>query len=159
MEGVIRTTQAYSQAPWRRQLQMAVVFLVCLILAAVVAAVYLNVSAQSVTMGTDIQNMQWNIEQIKRSTEDLETQFAYLTSATTMEERAQKMGFQQVQPDQIVYIKVPGYPGRQPAVLAPPPGPAEASAVVLAPEYTQSLLDWLERNLLKPAGLIAEVRP
>lgn len=159
MEGVIRTTQAYSQAPWRRQLQMAVVFLVCLILAAVVAAVYLNVSAQSVTMGTDIQNMQWNIEQIKRSTEDLETQFAYLTSATTMEERAQKMGFQQVQPDQIVYIKVPGYPGRQPAELAPPPGPAEASAVVLAPEYTQSLLDWLERNLLKPAGLIAEVRP
>jgi cell division protein FtsL len=159
MEGVNRTTQAYSQAPWRKQLQRAVLFLVCLILIAVVAAVYLNVSAQSVTMGTDIQNMQWNIEQIKRSNEDLYTQLAYLTSATTMVERATKMGFQQVQPDQIVYIKVPGYPGRQPVVLAPPAGPTEASAVVLAPEYSQTLLDWFEKNLLKPAGLIAEVRP
>jgi cell division protein FtsL len=138
---------------------MAVLFLVGLILVAAVAAVYLNVSAQSVTMGTDIQNMQWNIEQIKRSTEDLETQLAYLTSATTMEERANKMGFHEVQPDQIIYIKVAGYAGRQPAVLAPPAGPAEASAVVLAPEYTQTLLDWFEKNLLKPAGLIAEVRP
>ena len=159
MEGVNRTTQAYSQAPWRSQLQRAVLFLVCLILIAVIAAVYLNVSAQSVTIGTDVQNMQWNIEQIKRSNEDLDTQLAYLTSATTMEDRAKKMGFQQVQPDQIVYIKVPGYPGRQPVVLAPPPGPTEASAVVLAPEYSQTLLDWFEKNLLKPAGLIAENRP
>jgi cell division protein FtsL len=159
MEGVIRITQAYSQAPWRRQLQLAALFLVFLILVAVVAAIYLNISAQSVTMGTDIQNMQWNIEQMKRSNEDLETQLAYLTSAPTMEKRADAMGFSQVQPDQIIYMNVPGYPGRQPAVLAPPAAPAEASAVVLAPEYTQTLLDWLEKNLLKPAGLTGEVQP
>lgn len=159
MEGVIRITQAYSQAPWRKQLQVAVIFLVCLILVAVVAAVYLNVTAQAVTMGTDIQNMQWNIEQLKRSNEDLQTQLAYLTSASTMEDRAKKMGFKQVQADQITYIKVAGYPGRQPAVVAPVSGPAVANMVVLAPEYSQSLLDWFEKNVLKPAGLIAEVRP
>ena len=159
MDGVIRITQAYSQAPWRRQLQLAALFLVALILVAVVTAIYLNISAQSVTLGTDIQTMQWNIEQIKRSNEDLETQLAYLTSAPTMEKRANEMGFQPVQPDQIIYMNVPGYPGRQPAVLAPPAAPTEASAVVLAPEYTQTLLDWIEKDLLKPAGLIVEVRP
>jgi cell division protein FtsL len=159
MDGVIHITQAYSQAPWRKQLQIALLFLVGLILIAVVAAVYLNVTAQAVTMGTDIQNMQWSIEQLKRSNEDLQTQLAYLTSASTMEDRATKIGFEQVQPDQIVYIKVPGYPGRQPAVLAPPAGPAVSNAVVLSPEYSQSLLDWFEKNVLKPAGLVTEVRP
>jgi cell division protein FtsL len=159
MEGVIRTTQAYSQAPWRKQLQIAVLFLVCLILVAVVAAVYLNVTAQAVTMGTDIQNMQWNIEQLKRTNDDLQTQLAYLTSDSTMQSRAQKLGFKQVQPDQIIYIKVPGYPGREPAVMAPPAGPAISNAVVMSPEYSQSLLDWFEKNVLQPAGLVAEVRP
>jgi hypothetical protein len=110
-------------------------------------------------MGTDVQNMQWSIEQLRRSNEDLYTQLAYLTSASTMEDRAKKMGFIQVQPDQIIYIKVPGYPGRQPVVLAPPAGPAVANAVVLSPEYSQSLLNWFEKNVLEPAGLAAEVRP
>jgi cell division protein FtsL len=159
MDGVSRITQAYSQAPWRKQLQVAVLFLVVLILVAVVAAVYLNITAQAVTMGTDIQNMQADIEQLKRSNEDLQTQLAYLTSDSTMEGRAQKMGFQEVQPDQITYINVPGYPGRQPVVMAPPAGPAVSNAVVLSPEYSQSLLDWFEKNVLQPAGLVAEVRP
>ncbi len=159
MQNVIRVTQAYTQAPWRKQLQIAVMFLVVLILIAVVAAVYLNVTAQAVTMGTDIQNMQASIDQYKRSNEDLQTQLAYLTSATTMEDRAKKMGFTEVQPDQIVYIKVPDYPGRQTAVMAPPAGPVVSSVAVLSPEYSQSLLDWFEKNVLRPAGLVAEVRP
>ena len=159
MEGVTRITQAYSQAPWRRQLQIALLFLAGLILVAVVAAVYLNVTAQAVTMGTDIQNMQWNLEQLRRSNEDLQTQLAYLTSASTMEARANKLGFREVAPDQIIYIKVPGYSGREPVVLAPPAGPAVANAVVLSPEYSQSLLDWFEKNVLKPAGIVAEVHP
>ncbi len=159
MEGVIRTTQAYAQAPWRKQLQIAVLFLVGLILVAVVAAVYLNITAEAVTMGTDIQNLQGNIEQLKRINEDLQTQLAYLTSDSTMEARAQKMGFHEVQSDQIVYIKVPGYAGRQPVEMAPQAGPAISNAVVLSPEYSQSLLDWFEKNVLQPAGLVAEVRP
>ena len=159
MEGVIRVTQAYSQAPWRKQLQIALIFLVGLILVAVVAAVYLNVTAQAVTMGTDIQNMQWNMEQLKRTNEDLQTQLAYLTSSSTMEGRASKLGFKEVTPDQIIYIKVPEYSGREPVVLAPPAGPAVAPAVVLSPEYSQSLLDWFEKNVLKPAGIVAEVQP
>ena len=159
MDGVVRIRQAYSQAPWRKQLQVALLFLVGLILVAVVGGVYLNVTARAVTMGTDVQIMQSSIEQLKRSNEDLQTQLAYLTSASTMEARAEKMGFTQVQPDQIIYIKVPGYQGRQPAVLAPPAGPAVASAMVLSPEYSQSLLDWFEKNVLTPAGLVAEVHP
>lgn len=159
MNGVVHIRQAYSQAPWRKQLQVALLFLVFLILAAVVAGVYLNVTARAVTMGTDVQNMQQSIEQLKRSNEDLYTQLAYLTSASIMEARAEKMGFTQVQPDQIIYIKVPGYGGRQPVELAPPAGPAVASALVLSPEYSQSLLDWFEKNVLTPAGLVAEVHP
>ncbi len=110
-------------------------------------------------MGTEIQNMQMSIEQLKRTNEDLQTQLAYLTSDATMEKRADDLGFKLAQPDQITYVKVPGYSGREPVVMAPPAGPAISNAVVMSPEYSQSLLDWFEKNVLQPAGLVAEVRP
>ncbi len=42
MDGVRQLTQAYSQAPWRKQLQILGLFLLVVVLAALVAGIYLK---------------------------------------------------------------------------------------------------------------------
>ncbi|RPI34461.1 MAG: hypothetical protein EHM70_02780 [Chloroflexota bacterium] len=159
MESVRRLTQAYSLAPWRKQLQVIVFFLLILVLFALVAGIYLNVSARAVTLGHEIQNLQNDIEDYERSIADLETQLALLRSTSAMEERASDMGFRPAGPDDITYLSVPGYLGRQEAVLAPPPGPSAVGATVISPAYTESLIDWLKDTVFYPSGLLSEVMP
>jgi cell division protein FtsL len=157
MENVKRLTQAYYQAPWRKQLQYIVFFLLVLVMGAVVAGIYLNVTARAVTVGQEIQVMQTQIEQLKRSNADLETNLAFLTSTSVMEERARSLGFRPVDPDKLVFIVVTGYPGRQEANLAPISQPTVVSGPGLSPAFTVSLLEWLETNILKPSTVLAEV--
>lgn len=159
MNSVKQFTQAYSQAPWRKQLQLIFVFLMILAFVALIAGAYLNVTALAVKMGSEIQRMQVDIDQIERQNADLDSELAYLTSATTMQQRARDMGFKPVSSEKIVYLKVNGYPGRQEASLAPPPGPTLVQAPILSPVYTESLVDWFKDNVLKPSGILSEVHP
>ncbi len=158
MDSVKRFTQAYSQAPWRKQLQLIFFFLVILLFVALIAGVYLNVTALAVKMGSDIQVMQANIETLERQNADLDATLAYLNSDSVMQNRAQDMGFKPVNPNKILYLKVNTYPGRQEAVLAPPPGPSVVQAPALSPVYTESLVDWFKDNILKPSGILSEVQ-
>jgi len=140
--------QAYRQAPWRVQLQWIVLFLLGLVLVAFVAAIYLSVSARSATTGREIQWMEYESETIQSQIADLETKLAFLTSAGQMQTRANEMGFVQAEPGNELYLVVPGYTGRQPAVLAPPPGPAVVAVPLIRPNYTQSLWEWLFQGFL-----------
>ena len=159
MENIKHWREAYLQAPWRRQVQGISLFLAGLVLAALIAGAYLHVTAQAVTMGNEIQNMQREISALKRINENLESQLAYLTASYTMAERAREMGFRPISAGRIIYVSVPGYPGRKPATLAPPPDLQVVSAPVLAPEYTESLVDWVMANILTPSGMLAGEKP
>ncbi len=152
MDHVLKITQAYSQTPWRRQMQGVGMFLAILVLGLVIAMIYVNVSAEAVTVGREIQQMQAAIETLERSIADKQSQLAYITSAGEMEARALKMGFQPVNPGEAVFIVIPGYAGRMEAVLAPPSVPAAAQAMTLSPEYTLSLVDWVKQELYLPTG-------
>lgn len=134
---------AYKNAPWRTQLQLIGGFSLVVVLVALVAGVYLNVTARAATIGREIQGMEVTILELQRDNADLENQLGMLTSIRTMQQRAEDLGFQPVNPAEVMYVTVPGYTGRQAATLAPPPGPVTASASSLPPEYTQSLFDWL----------------
>jgi cell division protein FtsL len=127
-------------------------FLLVLVLVASVAMVYLNVSARAVTMGHEIQAMTEKIQNLDQVNEDLETQLATLRSSSTMEERARELGFEPADAGHITYMEVPGYTGRQPIMLAQPPGPLQVEVVTLAPQFTESLGDWFVNTFLKPAG-------
>ena len=150
MDQVLKITQAYSQIPWRKQIQSVVVFLVLLVLCLVIAMIYVNVNAEAVVVGREIQDMQLSIEELERSITDKESQIAYITSAVEMERRALEMNFQPVDPGVASYIVIPGYAGRLEAVLAPPSVPAASQTRILSPEYTLSLVDWLKRELYLP---------
>ena len=152
MDQVRKITQAYSQTPWRKQMQTVGMFLAILVLGLVIAMIYVNVSAEAATVGREIQDMQDEIEILERSMENKQSQLAYITSAVEMEKRAEDMGFEAVAPGQAIFIVVDGYGGRTEAVLAPPSVMASVQKVALSPEYTLSLTDWLKQQLYLPTG-------
>jgi cell division protein FtsB len=148
MDSVKRLTQAYSHTPWRVQLQVIVSFLLVLVLASLVAGVYLSVSARTVAAGHDIQAMRQDIEETQRKIADLETRLAYLTSTEVMEARAREEGFRPALADELFYIEVTGYSARKEAVLAPPPGLVEVETRTYLPAFSDSLFDWLKEHAL-----------
>ena len=160
MYRVQNITQAYSQAPWRKQLQWIGLFMLALVLIAVVAGIYLSVSAQASSSGREIQIMYSEMEDIRRNIEDLESQIAFLTSNSEMEKRAGELGFIQVSSEDIFYILVPGYSKPTQVEIAGSPGITLPTVQTVAPEYTQSLFDWLQERVFDPASpLIKEVKP
>ncbi len=94
MDQIDNITQAYSQAPWRKQLQFIGLFSLILVFVALIAGIYLNVSAQTASTGRDIQYMKGQIETLDREIEDMQSQIALLLSDHVMEKRAQSMGFE-----------------------------------------------------------------
>src|SRR4030066_1053584 len=104
MENVHQFTQAYSQSPWRKQMYMIGVVLLVLVSIAIVAGIYLNVTARAAAVGRQIQEMQVRIygyhyligeasdsyvpiEELEQNISNLTSQLAYLTSYAVMEER------------------------------------------------------------------------
>ncbi len=154
MDNVRLLTQAYSQAPWRKQIQFIVLFLLVLVMVALIAGIYLNISARSVAAGVEIQEMESNIEDVQQSIQDLETQLAFMTSSSVMEERARGLGLQPVDASQIEYVEVPGYSERQGPSLAPSSEPKVIAAPGVSPEFTESIIDWFIKNVLTPSGVL-----
>jgi cell division protein FtsL len=159
MNSVQRFTQAYNQAPWRKQLQLIGLFLLILIMGALVAGIYLSVTARASTIGRNIQYMRSDMEKIERDIEDLETKLAFILSNKEMQDRAGKLGFQPAEPGQAVFVVVPGYSGPDAISLAQPPGPVIHQAGPSLPsDYTQSLFDWLRERVFEPAAPLVRER-
>jgi cell division protein FtsL len=150
--------QTYAQAPWRRQLQIIGLFSLILVSIALIAGIYLNVSAKATAVGRDIQTKQDQIETLDREIEDLQSQLATVLSSTEMEARALKMGFAPIPAEQTVYLMIPGYADRQPIMLAPNSQRTLVSAPVLPERYTESLFDWAKRRLSNLPITLSEVR-
>jgi cell division protein FtsL len=157
MDRVTKLTQAYSQAPWRKQMQALGLFLLILVLVAVVAGIYLNVTARAATIGREILGMQKQIEALKLDNANLETRLAMITSATEMEKRARALGFKPLEQAEITYLVVDGYIPRQQAVIAPPPEPVVVVPASLPPVYSESLFDWLREDVIPAVSRALEV--
>ena len=151
--------QTYKQSSPRMQFQVLGLFLLGVILIAIVAGLYLNITARAATYGRQIQVMQSQIQTNERLSADLESSLARQTSADVITSRAEELGFIPSQKGAFEYVKVPGYNGREAAVLAPPPGPVQASETRLPEEFTESLIDWVRHITLRPVTLIANEVP
>jgi len=141
----------YRLAPWRLQRQWIVNFLLSVIGLAMVAALYLDVTAQAAIAGRQIQSLVRETTAVQQECADLQTRFATLTSASAMRERALDLGYREMDVDEMEYLVVPGYVEPQADILSELPKPA-MSAPTIAPEYNQSLLDWLDEQLQKLGG-------
>ncbi|KAA3647054.1 MAG: hypothetical protein DWQ07_06050 [Chloroflexi bacterium] len=147
-----RFVNAYRQAPWRTQVKAIGIVAAAVVFLALIAGIYLNVTARAATIGRQIQEIQSDKEITQQRIENLESQLARLTAASTMRERAEEMGFRSAGRDEIVYLVVPGYTGRPLAELAPEPGQPQEVPVSLPSEFTLSLIDWA-RELVSQVAL------
>jgi hypothetical protein len=162
MQNVQKITQAYSQAPWRKQVQWIGAFLLVVVFVWLIAGLYLNVTQRAATIGREIQSMQTgqietantepdvnnlrSIEELKQRNADLQSQLAYLLSEETMRTRASSLGFEPVDPGVAFFIEVPGYIPPQPATLAPPPGATVSSQATQVTIVRSSLIDWAKEQ-------------
>ena len=137
---------AYRQAPWRVQRQWVGVFLLAVIGAAMVAALYLDVTARAALAGREIQESRALITTVQRENADLETQLADLTSTNVMQRRATELGYRPVQPGELDYVAVPGFTTPEPAILLAAED-ASPRIETQPAEYTQSLLEWFEDRI------------
>jgi cell division protein FtsL len=144
MDRVQDFTQAFSQTPWRKQIQGIGLFLLILVLVALVAGVYLNVSTRAAVVGRQIQEMQSNILELERSNADKQSQYGVMTSAIQMRERANALGFIPSTSLDTQYLNVEGYTGRQPLILAAEHTEFNTSPIIV-PAFRESLWDWIEK--------------
>lgn len=145
--------QAYKEAPWRRQMQMIGVVSSGVVALALVAAIYLNITARSATAGRLVQQLQSDRADLEQQIEDLQTQLAFILSVEQMQKRASDLGFEPVSPSAITYLRVAEYQARPTgAELAPRAGSEFGAVAPLPAEYTDSLFDWLAALLADLGG-------
>ncbi len=176
MKNLNRITHAYSQAPWRKQMYLIGVILLILVSVSIVAGIYLNVTARAAAVGRQIQEMQVRvygyhyltsdisgsyipIEELEQNIANLNSQLAYLTSYSVMQQRVKELNLVPISVDHIQYIEVPGYVERQTTSLAPPPIPVVVSAQVIDPQFKQSLFDWFGDQVRNTLDLFGEAKP
>jgi cell division protein FtsL len=151
MDTINRFNHAYSQAPWRVQRQWVSVFLLIVLGFGMIASLYLMVTSQAAIVGREIQDLRLEIGQIEHANADLQTELARLTSKDEVERKAYALGLRPIEPEEIEYLYVPGYVAPKGAMLAAAPE-LQPSAPSIPPEYTQSLLEWLDERLQTDRG-------
>jgi hypothetical protein len=134
--------QAYKQAPWRRQIQSIGLSLLPVISIAVFIMLYLIIGAQAAAAGLEIMNLHFEEEEILRKIANQRTQLAQVTSYTTMQEKAEKLGFIPVLESDIYYMAIPGYQGKNAVLIAPPPDTKNDSVLLVNDLYNESLANW-----------------
>ncbi len=144
---VNRIIHAYRVAPWRVQRQWLGSASVVVVVFAMVAALYLNIASRTAIAGREIQDLSDSITFSRQTSADLQTQLAKWTSAQSLEQRARKMGFRPMRPQEAEYVAVAGYVAKEAIDLSSAALP-RLDAPAISPEYNQSLLDWMDRRLM-----------
>ncbi len=137
---------AYKQAPWRVQRQWVAAFLLAVIGMAMIAALYLDVTARAAVAGREIQELRFEITTIQRANADLETELADVTSTAEMQRRALELGYRPVKPGELEYVPVPGFNAPEPDILSAAED-ATLQSQALPVEYTQSLVEWVDERV------------
>lgn len=114
-----------------------------------IATLYLMVTSQAAIVGREIQDLRLAIIETEHMNADLQTELARLTSSDETERRARELGFRPIKADEVEYLYVSGYVAPQAAALAAAPE-LQPSGPSTSPEYSQSLLEWLDELLQTP---------
>jgi cell division protein FtsL len=158
MNQIENISKVYSQSSWRKQVQYITIFVLVLVAIALIAYIFLSISAHATAVGRDIQDKRVRIKELDREIESLEARLAIILSSEQMESRARSLGFKEVEEDQVVYIAIPGYVERQPPALAPYTK-KQTKAILSVPfEYTETLFDWLKRQIDWISFTVLEVK-
>jgi cell division protein FtsL len=140
------------------QFQWIGIFLLILVIIAAIAGVYLSVSERAATTGRQIQSLEEKITLLEIENNDLASQLASIKSIKNMQARVEDLDMIQFDPQQALYLEIPGYVPKEAAVLAPAARIEGRETPVLLPEFTASLWDWFLGRLSQPQNS-NEVQP
>jgi hypothetical protein len=142
MAGSLRHSQ---DIPIRIQREWLAMFLVVVAVLGLVAGLYLNVTARAAIAGREIQTLDMQIAANQRINADLQIQIAIRLSNAVLYQRALAMGFEPVARENLHYMVVPGYFPPQGVNMVSPV--AETDLRANLPEYSESLFDWIGRQI------------
>lgn len=133
-----------SLSPSLRQ-QWLVMFIGMVMLLALIAGLYLEVTSRAAIAGRDIQNLEVAIATNQRANADLQTRLAGLLSEQTLQARAEALGYQPLERADLDFILVPGYlPGGGVHLTVET---SDEQNIANEPAFQQSLLEWLAQQL------------
>ena len=152
----VNTLDSARSMPLNIQQQWVILFAVAIAVVAMVAGLYLDVTARAAITGREIQNLELEIAENRRTNADYETDFALLMSNQVMQSRAESAGFEMLDYEQAEYMIVPGYlpvDGVQFKIEV-----VETPAISASPEFHASLLTWLAEAMYSASIPLGEVR-
>jgi hypothetical protein len=152
----VRLVASARESGLRFQRQWVVSFVAVVGMLALLAALYLNVTASASIAGRQIQNLEVDIVTNEQVNADLETQIATLMSDSVLEQRAQMMGFAPVDRTKLEYIVIPGYFPSQPVSMISSAAPVEILAS--SPGFNETLIDWISKQLAAASLPLSEVK-
>ncbi len=138
-----RYTQAHQQKPWRLQIQRFGLVLLLLVVLVLSFFMNLNFTAKAAQAGVQVRILEAERETLIRTISANSTKLALLTSATTMKNRANELGFVPATRADIEYLYIPNYIGKQPEAVTIPRTVNEQDTFQMVPAFTQSIWDWL----------------
>jgi cell division protein FtsL len=127
------------------QRQWVILFAVGIAIVAMVAGLYLDVTARAAITGREIQSLEQDISIHRRTNADYATSYARLMSNREMQARARAAGFEVLKRDEIVYMVVPGYFAVDAVFFTS--DEIQTVAISASPEYHESLFDWFSDTL------------
>ena len=146
----------YQDVPLRFQRQWISSFLAIVMTLSLVAGLYLNVTARAAIAGREIQSLEADIVVNERVNADLQTEIAIQLSNNTLEQRALAAGFIPLQLPDLEYLVVPGYVPSQGVNMITPADNTDVLA--MSPEFSESLLSWIARQVETASAPLAQVR-
>ena len=138
----------------RIQQQWAISFIAVVAMLALLAGLYLNITATASIAGRQIQNLEVEITANEQINADLETRIATLMADSVLEQRAQALGFEPVDRKTLQYMVVPGYFPPQAANMVSAVTSEEALSA--SPEFNETLIDWVSRQIQAASVPLAE---
>jgi hypothetical protein len=150
-----RSDSAYG-IPLNLQRQWVVLFGVAIAVIALVAGLYLDVTARAAITGREIQNLELDIAANRRNNADYATNYARLMSNQVMQDRAQQSGFTMLEYVEVEYMVVPGYLPSDGVFFTS--DVVEQQPISSLPEFHESLLDWFARALQTASSPLGGLR-
>ena len=95
---------------WLTEAQAALSWIAILILAALVGAIYLFQASRIASVGREVQELQWELDDVKRVNGELEREIAEAQSLDRLQQEVLRLGFVRAQPEDIDYIVVSDFP-------------------------------------------------
>ncbi len=138
----------------RVQQQWVISFVMVIAMLALLAGLYLNITASASIAGRQIQSIEAEIIANEQVNADLQTRIATLMANSVLEQRAQALGFAPIERKTLQYMVVPGYFPPKAVNMVSAVNPSEV--ISASPEFNETLIDWIGKQIQAASIPLAE---